>query len=250
MSISLPDSSRVEADRCDEVARRAEELLGRRVTSVAPCSGAGNNFLAVVSADGERLVAKTYFHDSHDQRDRLGAEFGMLSFLWARGVRCIPEPVAADPARHFAVYRFIDGSAPRAADLTTADVGRLVDLLGRMWELRTDPEARNLPPASDSCFSLYDYVLRIEDRMRRLTASLDSADALCREALHFVQGEFRQCFDTQKSSIDCGKDSSTPLSPHDRTLSPSDHGFHNALRGPKDASFWTSSMRVGMTRPK
>ena len=111
----------------------------------------------------------------------------MLSFLWARGVRCIPEPVAADPARHFAVYRFIDGSV-RAADLTTADVGRLVDLLGRMWELRTDPEARNLPPASDSCFSLYDYVLRIEDRMRRLTASLDSADALCREALHFVQG--------------------------------------------------------------
>jgi hypothetical protein len=233
VSISLNDSSSIDAERFDEVARRAEELLGRRVTSVGPCSGGGNNFLAVVTAGEERLIVKTYFYDPHDQRDRLGAEFGMLSFLWARGVRCVPEPVVSDPTQHFAIYRFIEGDAPRTGDLTTADLGHLVDLLGRMWELRTEPEARNLPSASDACLSLNDYAARIEDRVRRLTAALDPEDALCREALQFLRGEFRECFDVQRSRLVRGKNPSTPLSPHDRTLSPSDHGFHNALRRPE-----------------
>ena len=65
--------------------------LGQRPDLVTRLAGGANNVVARVDVGGQPLLAKLYFTHARDPRDRLGTEFGMLDFLWANGVRCVPE---------------------------------------------------------------------------------------------------------------------------------------------------------------
>ena len=58
--------------------------------------GKNNRVFRVTLADGSDAVLKSYHVDARDNRDRLGAEWAFLKFAWARGVRTIPVPLAAD----------------------------------------------------------------------------------------------------------------------------------------------------------
>lgn len=213
-----------------ELSAAAGRLLRADVLEAAPLSGGGNNLVAEVRTAEGRFAAKGYFRDANDRRDRLGAEFSMLSFLWSRGVRTIPRPVAADATANVAVYEFVEGTRAPSGSLEARDVASLAELLGQMWTLRTDPEAAGLPDASDACFAPADYVRVVERRLARLSAALDAGDAEHAEVLAHLRDEVAPCLAAQRTRLAARADFEAPLPTERRTLSPSDVGFHNALR--------------------
>ena len=76
------------------------DLLGCAVIAVDRIYGGRNSqVFKLTCGDSSEYALKLYLQDSSDNRDRLGAEYSALQFLWDNGVRSIPRPVTADKQR-------------------------------------------------------------------------------------------------------------------------------------------------------
>lgn len=210
-------------------------LLGKRVQSLARIGRGGNSKVyRVLCEDGTGYAAKFYFQRTMDGLDRLEVEFGGLSFLWQKGARWIPRPIAADAASQIGVYEFIEGDAIDSGAVSERDIEAMVSFASHMKRLMNEGDAEALPHAAEACFSLqalYDSVLR---RLQRLNAV--RGECASHVALHeFLSAELAPALESVAGRIQ--DRSGAPawraeLAPSAWTLSPSDFGFHNALRRP------------------
>jgi len=217
-----------------DLARIAAELRGRAPSAVKVLPGGRNNIVARVEWPDEVLLLKVYFTHPEDRRDRLGAEFGMLSFLWRQGIRCVPRPVAARAEFPAALYEFVEGRRPKPDELGPDDTAQLANLLGTMWDLRGRGGAEALPVASSANFSLDAYLFELQQRWTRLHRAVGT-DPAAAEARALVENDLAcllgglESFVREQAALS-GLDPSVELAPPARTLSPADHGFHNTLR--------------------
>ena len=210
-------------------------MLGSDVTSMERMGGGRNSQVYRVICDNSSpYVAKFYHHHRSDPRDRLEAEFSGLRFLWENGVRCIPRPIVAEEEHRCAVYSYVDGEKISAQEVTPPDILFAVQFLGTLETLKNSPGSRTLPPASEACFSVQDIVNTIERRWNRLSALCHNGT--CKGDLRaFLEHEFKPSF--EKITGWCMSHLNrlhmsfiSELAYEKRTLSPSDFGFHNALR--------------------
>ncbi len=189
--------------------------------------GRNNRVFRVTLADGRRTVMKSYHHDARDPRDRLGAEWAFLTYVWARGVRNVPLPLAALPERHLGLYAFVDGERPAAATAALVE-----EAAAFVLAINAEPRATaELAPGSEACFSIRDHLETVSRRVSRL-ATVDEAAPLAAEAARFVAAGLRPAWDRVQSAVDAalaarGVDPLTPIPIP--VVSPSDFGFHNAL---------------------
>lgn len=205
---------------------------GMRLT---PLSAGGNNRVFLVQTERERLAAKWYYHDPDDPRDRLGAEYGFVEHAWRAGLRCVPRPRGCDPASHLALYEFIEGERPAASQI---DRGRVMEAAAFVVALNSRESralARGLPTASEACFSVLDHLRMVDGRMARL-AQIEPARPVDADAKRFAR-RLAAGWEPARASIlsgcaSLGIDPARVLGAEERCLSPSDFGFHNALRRP------------------
>lgn len=225
-----------EADDTVQMAVMAvQTLLGGRVTRASRLPRGGNNRLVRIDrAEEPSCVVKLYFRHASDSRDRLSTEFSALRFLWENGFHAIPQPLACDCKQGLAIYSYIEGEPVEATTVAESDVAPMVELLGRLYELAHVPEAELLPPASEACFSVSALLRNLRERFtRHESARGDSAihqayqafrDRRLRPELARRATEVRSCMAAAGNSME------HELSMKERTLSPSDFGFHNSLR--------------------
>jgi len=185
-------------------------LLGRHPITFMEWIGGGGNS-RIYKLEGP-YAGKAYF-----QQRRLEVEFAALEFVWRHGVRCVPEPLAADPRAKIAVYEFIEGRKPEP---TEQGVDAAVEFLATLKRLAAEPDAASLPPAAEACFTTQAIVENIQVRLSRVAG----VPALQR----FLQENFQPLLDRVATKLPSG----APLPVDQRTLSPSDFGFHNTLRRP------------------
>ena len=232
MAISLTTPPEAEAA---ELTAWVAEAIGLPVTTVERIGGGRNSrVLRVVCGRGRSYVVKQYFAPRVDARSRLEVEFDALTFLWGRGIRDIPQPIAADRERGAAVYAAIDGAPIAAAEVGDAEIEQAVGFLAALKALRTDPASGALPPASEACFSARAVLENLELRLRRFpdrrgrgTPYGALADFLARE---FSPARDRVTHWCQERLSAFGRSLESELPQRHRTLSPSDFGFHNGLR--------------------
>ncbi len=235
------------------VAAAVRAALGRGPDSVAPIRGGKNNVVAKAVVDGQPLLAKVYFAHADDPRDRLGTEFAALGFLWDRGVRCIPRPIAVERRHGIGVYEFVDGEPLEPGSVSAGDGLQLAGLLARMWELRDDPEARTLPNASEACFSLRGYFDLLDGRLARLRSAPPSegtgvdVHAFVEDELAPAIGVVRAFVEDRASGL--GVDAEEEIAAERRTISPGDIGFQNALRRPDGSLVFVDFEYAGWDDP-
>ena len=200
-----------------------------KVEALEAVDAGGNNRAFSVRSDGARYLAKFYFRDAADRRDRLGAEFAFLTYAWESGLRCVPRPIACDADENLGLYEFVDGRKLAAPELTADHVDQAAVFFRSLNANRKD-RASTLPEASEACFSIEQHVALVDRRFERLQA-LPVASQLDRDALEFisdVEASWRQDRDDivrQLPQSQFGR----VLAHEDRCVSPSDFGFHNAL---------------------
>ena len=217
-----------------ETQSALERMLGRAPDQVIRLPGGANNLVLEVALGGSRYLAKAYFRHKNDPRDRLGAEFGMLSFLWRHGVREVPEPLQGDRERNIALYEYVDGRRLAPGEVTAADVGQLVKLLAALWHLRSDPAAAEMAPASDACFSIQGFLDNVGGRFQRILDALGQGGAIL-GAEPYIRGGMTRAWDRIRDFVltgasAAGLDAARQLARPEQTLNPADHGFHNTLR--------------------
>ena len=214
----------------EALSMAAAGLAGAEVARLTPVRGGGNNRLyRVEGRDGAAYALKAYMVDRHDCRDRLGAEFQGLRFVWSRGMRAVPRVVAADPVRSCTLFDWVEGAA--VGGVGVADIDAALLFLAELKRLAADPAAGALPLASEACLSGADVVAQIEARVARLKQVAERNEALAA----FLGGAFAETYRrlTKAALEGCraaGTAFTRQISSSLMTLTPSDFGFHNALR--------------------
>ena len=87
---------------------------------IIPLGSGGNNRVYRVEAGPSTFLLKEYFRHPGDNRDRLGVEFAFTQFAWARGLRCVPEPIACDSESGLGLFSFIEGERISPGELSIA----------------------------------------------------------------------------------------------------------------------------------
>ncbi|MDE2223599.1 MAG: aminoglycoside phosphotransferase family protein [Candidatus Omnitrophica bacterium] len=215
-----------------EVARLASDLMKVPVSHVQPIGQGANSRVFRLSRPDGNYVLKFYFQHPEDPRDRLGTEFRSLSFLWDRGLRRIPRALQAWPQQACALYSLIEGVSP-TAQLKNADIGQAVDFLKILKQLAGSGIDQGFPAASEAFFSGHDIINNLRIRLGRLQI-IDSGQE-CQALHHYLQEDFLPLLGTvEEWSLEYlsqqGISWDKQLPDKYRTLSPSDFGFHNALR--------------------
>ena len=225
----LLDASRPELE--DTVSR----ILGCPVDSVHKLSGGHNSRVySVTEGGGRQYVAKVYPSAGPSGRDRLDIEYGALQFLRRHGVECVPRTVGFDRYARCAIYEFVDGDSIPSPTVTTPDIDQAVDFLVCLASLGSALDSAELPIAAEACFSVQEIIESIELRQSKLLAVRGEGSLY--SAFHdFLALEFAPAFDRignwcRFQSESQGLSPDTRLESDSRTLSPSDFGFHNALR--------------------
>jgi len=223
--------------RPEEVRAELARLLNRNVTGLERIGGGRNSRVYKVGADGpERFALKIYFRHAGDPRNRLATEYGSFSYLWSRGFREIPQPMAADPKLGWAVYRYVEGDKIPPGHAGNAEVAVAADFLGRLRDLSREAGSRNLGAASEAFFALNQVVDSVRGRLSRLDGA-PGETAIYADLRAFLEQEFKPFLEkavlwSEARVTAAGGSVARELDWSERTLSPSDFGFHNALRQP------------------
>jgi hypothetical protein len=210
-----------------------EKLLACDLASMERTGGGRNSQVYRLTCGNKEIYAgKVYYPQAPGERNRLEAEFSGLQFLWNHGVRNIPRPVATDKTAGCAVYEYIEGSRIAPESVTTADIDAAAAFLADLKQLTAKDASRSLPPAAEACFSVKDIIANMAGRLDRLI-SLPGNDANYRSLHDFLEKQLVPFFNrVVESRPGPAFDAELPYA--QRTLSPSDFGFHNALRRPDD----------------
>lgn len=210
-------------------------LLNAKVSSLESLNGGRNSRTFKVTAeDGSLYAAKLYPGPTADGRDRLAVEFTALEFLHQKGVKSVAKPVIADPAHQCALYEFVEGAQIDYSQVTTKDIDQTTQFLQRLNELKNDLAATRLPNAAEACFSVQEIIFNVQSRLN-LLRNVEGSSRWFGVLKEFLDTEFLQAFNQNIARCDeqlkvAGTTSDSELNCSDRTLSPSDFGFHNCLR--------------------
>ncbi|QCI63185.1 phosphotransferase [Phreatobacter stygius] len=218
----------------EELAGLAETLASAagltRPTALRRLAGGRNNRVFHVSMeDGSCVVLKLYHSDPRDPRDRLGAEWSFLNYVWERGVRNVPRPLTRDKARHAALYDFVPGRKIAADEIDAAVVAKAADFVIAINGEPCQPE--RLAPGSEACFSMADHLATVDRRVARLDG-IDEHAPFAAEAASLVANRLHPLWQRASSAISEGAKAegiALDASIASVCVSPSDFGFHNAL---------------------
>lgn len=214
-------------------------LLGRPVVGVEAIAGGRNSQVFRVDcgtgAEPSRYVAKQYVARGEDGRDRLQTEYAALTLLRSHGIDNVPSPIAMDAATRCGVYEFVPGERASRRPPDAHDLRQAVDLLGRLKAIARHSDATVAGAASEACFSIDAIVANLAARVARLRSVSDGAPEAA-SLRRFLDTRFDPAVSlldrwTDDEAGRAGIPRSFDLPFAHRTLSPSDFGFHNALRG-------------------
>lgn len=210
-----------------------EAAICPREVRVRLWPGGRNNRAFVVETGETRYFLKKYFRSDLDPRNRFAAETSFLSFCRARGLNWTPRLLAANAMEGISLMEFIDGNAIDAASLQEKDIDQAIAFLTDLNRFKHEENARKLPPAADMRDTVSAHVALVDCRMERLKQiKPDSPEH--REAMVLVEERLRPLWTKTRARVvaDAGQELDRPWPKEAMVISPSDFGFHNAIRRP------------------
>lgn len=221
-----------------------------RELRVEPTEGGRNNRAYRVSVEGQIFFLKRYYRSPFDPRDRFRSETLFLQFCEKTGIRNVPRLVAADPNEGLALLEWIDGVRLSKESLRQADVDAALRFLSELNQHRQHPVARHLPRAADMRDSARGHIELVEQRVQRLS-TIQPATEESQRAIAVVRSRLLPFWERVKRSVASAEHESAlaPLPDRHLVLSPSDFGFHNALRRPDGALVFVDFEYAGWDDP-
>ncbi len=191
-------------------------------------AGRNSRVFRVKLPPNEEVVAKWYFRDAADPRNRMDTEYQALEKLWAVGIRTIPEPRAIAPEDSVAYYRFVDGHRPLSTNRFTSHLDQAADFIARLPRPTTVDA-----PASEATFSWNALLENLGRRRTRLREAANRDGVLTSELRNYLADwdlHYEKFVEIGARRIaQEGRSPDEVLSLESRILSPSDFGFHNAI---------------------
>lgn len=210
-----------------EVASLASEVDSTSFREIKRIGGRGNSGIYKVKTKCNRVAAlKIYVQESG--HNRLHSEYEGLRLLNNVGLKNIPRPIGCTQSLGVGLYDWIDGEIvdnPKAGDIDQA-----LFLVEQLYNVRLKENWRRFPKASAAAFSGQ----ALEEQISHRFKSLVTYGSGYTELRNYLCNELKPIID---EIVEWGRVSwpirsryNEELLLESRTLSPSDFGFHNALR--------------------
>lgn len=186
--------------------------------------GANNRVYRVPAGDGSSrsAVLKIYFRRSGETWDRFATEAAFHRWAVERAPEFVSVAVAWNEPLCAGVFEWVEGESYAGHEPSRDDVGQAAQFACLLQRGRGTGQ---LAPAAEAKFSGPDHAALLEGRIGRLL-SLEPADELDAAARDFVGLELVPRW----AAIRGGIEALDHLVPGQRCISPSDFGFHNAIR--------------------
>lgn len=232
MSYSIGSSENLQ-DRIQVLMIRAN--IPGQIQSLSPCATSGNNRTYRVVTSNSVLAAKQYFRHADDSRDRLGAEFNFLRYAASSAPGIAPMPLAIDREAGLGLYEFMQGDSIPVDGATLDRVQSAASFFLALNLPAKGKQVRDLPDASEACFSISEHLDRISIRLRTLAEQVpivleNAAAHMCIQEIIDYWTKLSKNILTTAPLL--GINPYSLLSQDQRCISPSDFGFHNAMLMP------------------
>jgi hypothetical protein len=217
--------ARSQAER--QIVDVAARLAGAPVEAIDRVGGGRNSRVFKVETQNGSFALKQYPSPGEDRRDRLGVEAAALTWFEAQGFDVVPRLVAIDRDRNAALLTWIDGALVR--EVGPADIDQAADFLDRLHRLRGKSSIPATQRDTEACLSGAEVERQIRARVERLS-QLPAEPELDQ----FIAGELapviNELIGAARAATASKRSFEAELDQRNRSLVPSDFGFHNALR--------------------
>jgi hypothetical protein len=208
----------------------ARKLVGGTVRGVSRIAGGRNSRVYRIDAGDRVFALKQYPSLEDDPRDRLGTEAAALKWMDQQGLDMVPRLLATDRDSNSVLLSWAEGSQVR--QVGPSDIDQAVDFLGTLQALRDSTSFPATCLAAEACLS----GVEIERQILKRVADLYRLEEEALQA--FLDEEFAGALEdylstTRKVLSSAGLSFEVELAHAQRSLVPSDFGFHNALRDEK-----------------
>lgn len=207
--------------------------LDKKILSLSDCIHGGNNRTYKIETPDGIFVVKKYFRQNNDLRDRLSAEFTFLSYAKKIIPHMVPTPYSYDQAFAIALYEYIEGTPLTLQDVSEKEISQAIHFFCALNEPQHKMQATELPLASEACFTLAEHLDLVTTRIKALQKLIpdDMEDKSAQKLVTQMSIYWRSLLNAVKRMADIEKiDLYAPLQHTQRAVSPSDFGFHNALK--------------------
>ncbi|MCD8554283.1 phosphotransferase [Seleniivibrio sp.] len=204
----------------DEALVKAAELFAGYHCELAPLKSGRNNRVFRFGSDGQ-YVLKVFFKHQTDTRDRYRSETEFLTMMNSARSKSVPALLRLLPELNAEIAGYIDGFKVEQENLTENDVLTAADFL-----LEMNSEKHNRAPlgnASEACFSIKDHFAAVAGRVERFR-NMSPKTSVEKEAAEILAWT-TDSLEKLKNEYAMEHDETA-----DRIISPSDFGYHNAIR--------------------
>ena len=213
----------------DDVILWIKLLMDKPIYYIKKISGQGNSIIhKVIDLDGNYYALKYYPDQVLDTRLRLKTEFNTLRFLNQHNIINIPKAVEKYDDLSLGLYKWIKGD--KVTHPTFDDLDQAIDFIQQLYSLSQKIDGNNINRASEACLSANELVSQIENRLLRLKRRTRHSQELS----IFLERAFEPLWHEIKNksiSLWPSECRDNRLPKEKQTLSPSDFGFHNCLKG-------------------
>lgn len=184
--------------------------------------GYGNSRIFKVEAHDASYALKSYPDLRHDSRPRRATEWGALTASHAAGLP-VPRPQATSESLNWSLIEWLDGT--RLDSDLSEFVTHAVHFVDGLRTLSRSAGAK-FDLATEACLAPSTVLKQIDARMARLAVLQEQNLA------RYLRNEIQIARDaaTNRATAMLGGAWETELAPSHRILSPSDFGYHNALK--------------------
>ncbi len=203
--------------------RLTQTFCPEHINCVTRLLGHGNSRTYRVHTNtGKSYFLKSYPDLLVDPRPRLRNEVNACDLL--EDLRLTPRSVTHDEELNLALFEWIDGGPPRT--ITTKHICQALFFVKKLKEIPEDVQ-NTYPEASEACLSGAQLICQVRERIEKLE-SIDNIELqqFIKISIKPLWKETRKWFGDNWPNISF----ETKLSDSNKTLSPSDFGFHNSLQ--------------------
>ncbi len=238
-AISLPFGAVIswmtEHKNANDVISDLLSLAGIDCSSFDVVSGdmGGNNRIDMVHAGQKTFVAKWYFSDVRDSRDRLGTEWAFLEYAQKSGLECVPAALARHPSTPIALYEFIKGRKLEQSEVGVEEIKASARFLADINRKGDREFAKHLPMASEAYLNIKEHLGNVQTRFDRFEQVAEQYKS--REGFSDLLSDLQHAWRIVHFSLIEAEQKgdiyiSRKLEPAELIISPSDFGFHNTLK--------------------
>lgn len=234
----------------EERVRRLLADTGRSPAArLSPLSGGANNRVFRVDADAETVVAKAYKRPGADRRDRRLSEAVFSDIVAEAAPSQAPRLLATSQELETSLFSWIEGRVTADDEVSPTDVQAAARFFAALNGAELRARRGSAPQASEAAFLISDHQKIVAGRLEALQSAADAHPRPLQDVLAAMERIWDALSRRVTDVLARRPVLAAALHGDDRGLSPSDFGFHNALRRRDDSLVFLDFEYAGWDDP-